>query len=301
MGTVDVLFLLIFLFLVPILFASDECQISMCGNGSIPIRFPFQLEDQTNPRSCGYPGFDLTCRSENKTVLKLPFSEEFYVRQISYITQEILLYDPLKCLPNRLLSLNLLGSPFVSAFYQNFTFLMCPSSFTKSRFPSIDCLSNSTHSVLATSSISLAASMSASCEVIKRLQVPVSRPVQFGEGFSTTLNNDLHLTWFEPDCSNCELQGGMCGFKSNTSQEIGCFYFPGKGKKIFLSETWFCHLQIHASLNSPWRSNGYFLTRSESSNKLHLLSEVNNIIKSCVTYESCISINQMEYGIYTCI
>ncbi|EXB62190.1 Putative RING-H2 finger protein ATL21A [Morus notabilis] len=236
MGTIDVLFFLIF-FLFPIIFASEECQISMCDNKSIPIRFPFQLEGQ-NLQNCGYPGFDLTCNSQNLTVLKLPFSGEFFVRQISYITQEILLYDPFKCLPRRLLSFNLSGSPFVSAFYQNFTFLMCPSSLTKSRYTSIDCLSNSTHSALATSSMSLATSMSASCEVISTLQVPVSRPVRYDEGFSSALNNDLHLTWYEPDCSICEAQGGLCGFKSNISQDIGCFYFPGKdgsndGLKLF--------------------------------------------------------------------
>ncbi|PON51347.1 43kDa postsynaptic protein [Parasponia andersonii] len=200
----------------------------MCGDNNIPIRFPFQLKSQ-QPQNCGYPGFELSCSSQNITVLKLPLSGEFYVRQISYMTQEIILYDPFKCLPSRLLSFNLSGSPFVSAFYQNYTFLSCPPSYTKSRFNPIDCLSNSTHSILATSSLSLAKTMSESCQILNTSTIPVWRPVQFNEGLSSSLNNDLHLTWYEPDCSTCEIQGGICGLKSNTSQEIGCFDNLGKG------------------------------------------------------------------------
>lgn len=234
MGSPDVLFFFLLFFLFPILQAQKQCQISMCGSRNFPIRFPFKLKDQ-QPQNCGFPGFDLSCSSTNITVLNLPISGEFYVRQISYMTQEIILYDPLGCLPRRLLSFNLSGSPFVSAFVQNYTFLSCPNSLTKSRLTPIDCLSNSTHSVLATSSASLAKKMSESCKIISTLTVPVSRPVQFNEGFSSSLENDLHLTWYEPDCSTCEIQGGICGFKSNSSQEIGCFYNLEKGKNFFLS------------------------------------------------------------------
>ncbi|KAL5572100.1 hypothetical protein UlMin_021697 [Ulmus minor] len=233
--TIDIFFLLLLLF--PILNAAEECRISSCGNESFPIRFPFQLQDQ-QPQNCGYPGFQLFCNNQNITVLRLPFSGEFFVRQISYITQEILLYDPDFCLPRRLLTFNLSNSPFVSAFYQNYTFLSCPSSFTKSRFTAIDCLSNLTHSILATSSMSLAISMSSSCQIISTLAIPVSRPVPYDEGFSSSLDNDLHLTWYVPDCSTCEEQGGMCRFRTNTSQEIGCFNNPEKdgskdGLRIF--------------------------------------------------------------------
>ncbi|XP_062091414.1 putative RING-H2 finger protein ATL21A [Humulus lupulus] len=230
MGFPEILLFLLF-FIFPSLHAQKQCPISMCGNRYIPVRFPFRLKSQQPRRNCGYPGFDLSCNKENRTVLKLPVSGEFYVRQINYITQEVLLYDPLNCLPRRLLSFNLSGSPFVSAFYQNYTFLSCPSSYTKSRFTPIDCLSNSTHSVLVTSSMALARQISAeSCKIIKNLTVPVSRPVPFNEGFSNSLENDIHLTWYVPDCSICEIQGGICGFKSNTSQEIGCFFNRENGR-----------------------------------------------------------------------
>lgn len=229
MGTIDDLFLLLFFFFFfPAIHAAE---ISICGSGneSVPVRFPFHLQGLQSKRF-GFPGFDLTCHSHNITVLKLPYSGEFFVRQINYATQEILLYDPGDCLPRRLLNFNLSGSPFVSAFYENYTFLSCPSSLTKSRFTSIACLSNSTNSVLATSSSGLANAMSSVCKVISTLEIPVSEPIQYSQGFSTTLDNDLRLTWYSPDCSNCEAEGGVCGFKTNTSKEIGCFYNdPNKG------------------------------------------------------------------------
>lgn len=246
MGTIDVLFFfLFFFFFISNIYTAEECLISICGRGnkSIPIRFPFQLQGQ-QPQHCGYPGFNLACNSRSMTVLKLPYSGEFFVRQVNYDTQEILLYDPENCLPRRLLSINLSGTPFVSAFYQNYTFFSCPPSLAKSRFTSIDCLSNSTRSVLATSSSGLANAMSSSCEIISTLEIPVSGPVQYDEGFSNTLDEDIHLTWYLPDCSICETQGGMCGFKSNTSTEIGCYYDPGKGKKLFFFKSSFCIWRI---------------------------------------------------------
>lgn len=216
------LFLLLFLFPHFYALELDDCPASMCGNNTfVPIRFPFGLRGY-QPENCTYPGFDLTCNTHT-TVLKLPNCGEFFVRAIDYVSQQIQLYDPSNCLPKRFLTLNLSGSPFVAPFYQNYTFLSCPSSFTESKFTPIDCLSNSTTSVLATPSTSLANSMSAVCKIIATLAVPVSGIVQSEDGFSTNFDSDLSLTWYEPSCTPCEGQGGICGFVSNASQALGCF------------------------------------------------------------------------------
>jgi hypothetical protein len=217
--------LLLLLFLPSIIRVTEPCQISMCGYKSIPIRFPFQQEDQ----NCGYPGFNLSCNGQSITVLKLPSSGEFFVRSIDYMMQQIQLYDPDNCLPRRLLRFNLSGSPFFSAYSQIYTFLSCPSQFPKpAGFTAVDCLGSPTNSVLATSSTGLANSMPPSCKIIATLAVPAAWPDHFGEGFSGTggLNGDLRLRWNVPDCGACEAQGSLCGFKSNSSQEIGCFDFP---------------------------------------------------------------------------
>ena len=217
--------LLLLLVLPSIIRVTEPCQISMCGHKSIPIRFPFQQEDQ----NCGYPGFNLSCNGQSIPVLKLPSSGEFFVRSIDYMMQQIQLYDPDNCLPRRLLLFNLSASPFFAAYSQIYTFLSCPSQFPKpAGFTAVDCLGSPTNSVLATSSAGLANSMPPSCKIIATLAVPVAWPDHFGEGFSGTggLNGDLRLRWNVPDCGACEAQGSLCGFKSNSSQEIGCFDFP---------------------------------------------------------------------------
>ncbi|KAJ7951297.1 putative Ring finger protein [Quillaja saponaria] len=205
-----------------------NCPISLCLNSRISIRFPFKLEG-TQPQTCGYPGFNLSCSNQSRTVLKLPYSGEFVVRNIDYITQQIQLYDPQDCLPKRLLSFNLSGSPFSATFYQNYTFLSCPTQLTRSRFTSIPCLSNSTNSVLATPSMRLVNSVSKSCKVITSLPIPVTWPIEDQE-FTTDLNDDLQLTWDIPDCGDCEAQGGMCGFVSKNSHQLGCFHDSKTGR-----------------------------------------------------------------------
>ncbi|XP_022757549.1 putative RING-H2 finger protein ATL21A [Durio zibethinus] len=229
--------LIFFSFLFPLIYAAEPCSTTKCGKNEIPIQFPFQLEGKL-PENCGYPGFNLGCKSQNTIVLKLPYSGEFFVRDINYLDQQIYLYDPDNCIPKRLLSFNLSGSPFLAAFHQNYTFLNCPTQVTKSRFTTIDCLSNSTNSVLATSSMSLANSMASSCQIITIFPVPVSWPAKYGETFSADLEDDIQLTWYTPQCGDCEAEGGICGFKSNNSKEIDCFHLPksgtsGNGLQVF--------------------------------------------------------------------
>jgi hypothetical protein len=223
MSIFKALFLLLFLPSTIRVTVTEPCPISMCGSKGIPIRFPFQRQDQ----NCGYPGFNLSCNGDQITVLKLPYAGEFFVRGIDYMMQQIQLYDPDNCLPRRLLRFNLSGSPFAAAYSQMYTFLSCPSQLAKpSGFRTVDCLGSSTISVIATSSTSLANSMPPSCKIIATLAVPVTWPDRYYEGFSTSLNGDLRLRWDVPDCGACEAQGSLCGFKSNASQEIGCFDFP---------------------------------------------------------------------------
>lgn len=241
MSILKVFFLL--LFLLSIIRVTEPCQISMCGPKSIPIRFPFQQQGQ----NCGYPGFNLSCNGQSKTVITLPYSGEFFVRTIDYMMQQIQLYDPDNCLPRRLLRFNLSGSPFFAAYSQMYTFYSCPSQFTKpAGFTAVDCLGNSTNSVLATSSASVWNSMPPSCKVIiSKLAVPVTWPDRYYEGLSADLNGDLQLRWNVPDCGVCEAQGSLCGFKSNTSQEIGCFDFPkaaGKNLTFFFFFSLCLHL-----------------------------------------------------------
>ncbi|KAK9013730.1 hypothetical protein V6N11_041728 [Hibiscus sabdariffa] len=223
--------LIFFSFLFSILHAAaaaaEPCSITMCGKNEVPIRFPFHQQGK-QPQSCGYPGFYLGCDTQNMIHLKLPYSGDFFVRRINYLDQLIHLYDPDGCLPRRLLSFNLSGSPFVAVFHHNYTFLSCPTQVMRSRFTStIGCLSNSTHSVLATSSIELAKRMaSSSCRIITTVPIPVSWPAESDEDYTAELDADIQLTWHAPHCGECEEQGGTCGLKDKTSKEIDCFHLP---------------------------------------------------------------------------
>ncbi|KAK7338056.1 hypothetical protein VNO77_18653 [Canavalia gladiata] len=220
----DILKILFHFFIFfPVTFASYDCQYFWCSDNNILIRFPFQLEGEQRPY-CGYPGFKLTCTNDGKTVLRLASSGEFYVRNINYLRQQIHVYDPLNCLPKRLLSLNLSGSPFIANFLRNYTFLSCPTRNTVigSQYIPIDCLGNSTSFVSAIPSVNFTNSLPDSCYVIKKVSVP--RLGQDEEIFKDDLSDDLRLTWYAPNCRYCESQEAMCGFQSRNSNQVHCYY-----------------------------------------------------------------------------
>ncbi|XP_019461663.1 PREDICTED: putative RING-H2 finger protein ATL21A [Lupinus angustifolius] len=215
-------------FIFPVIYASHDYPSSVCGDNGILIRFPFQLEGDQNPY-CGYPGFKLSCTNENKTVLKLPYSGEFYVHDINYLEQQIQVIDPDECLPKRILSLNFSGSPFTAIFHRNYSFLSCPYQNAGSQFIPIECLSNSTNFISAIPSVKLADSLPESCYVSRSLSVPVAR--------SGLLEETLTLTWDKPDCTNCEFQELMCGFESNNSSQVLCFpnHRTGKSQRVLVT------------------------------------------------------------------
>ncbi|KAJ9164292.1 hypothetical protein P3X46_023888 [Hevea brasiliensis] len=218
-------FLFIFFFFLQIADTQNFCLNAACARNEPVIRFPFRLQNRQF-KSCGYPGFDLSCdASTNRTLLELPFSGKFSVEAIDYVTQELWINDFNDCLPERILSLNLSSSPFAGNFYQNFTFFNCSlADYTKYRLNPIACLSGSTYTVFATSSlsvISLLSQPSSSCRSFATKEVPVEWPF-YGQILSSDLSDDLRLTWGAPACGKCESRGGRCGPKSNSTPEIVC-------------------------------------------------------------------------------
>lgn len=197
--------------------SSEFCSESRCSGDYQTVRFPFRIENR-QPKSCGYPGFDLSCHATGPPLLHLPSSGDFSVQYIDYRNQEIRINDPDNCLPKKILSLNLSGSPFVEKNSRNFTFFNC----SMNNFPywynldPIYCMSGSSHLVFASSSPMLIDMLSSKCVLIKTVSVP------FSWYFSSKLWDDLLLRWENPDCARCESLGQRCGFKSNSSHEIQC-------------------------------------------------------------------------------
>ncbi|PHU09733.1 hypothetical protein BC332_21593 [Capsicum chinense] len=237
----NLLLLFVFFLLFSSVYANYDCPPdSTCGNNRFDIRFPFGLQGPQNLRHCTYPGFNLKCNNRGRATLNVPGAGNFYVRDIDYLTQEIQLYDPFNCLPKRLTEFQIpSSSPFRAVYYRNYTFLTCSTDLVTSRINVIGCMSNSTISTLATSSMSLAREMITlyNCSVNSTLSLPFSWTSEYEPVFSSDLNNDLVLTWDEPNCQDCEAKRDRCGFKNATTGEVRCFDAPGTGStkimKIF--------------------------------------------------------------------
>ncbi|KAF5743463.1 putative RING/U-box superfamily protein [Tripterygium wilfordii] len=202
------------------------CYDTACSRTEPVIRFPFRLQN-LQPNRCGYPGFNLSCDLTNQTLLDLPNSGNFTIQAIDYSTQEIWINDPNSCLPRRILSLDLSGTPFTGANYQNFSFFNCTSgNYTRYRLNPIACLSGNTFTVFATSSMRVIGRLTTLCDFVSAVRVPVEWPGN-EQTLSSDLGEDLLLTWHQPGCKMCESRGGRCGFHSNTSyQHIVCSNLP---------------------------------------------------------------------------
>ncbi|CAH8381053.1 unnamed protein product [Eruca vesicaria subsp. sativa] len=222
---------LLFLSLLILTTTTATCTNAVCRRGDPTVRFPFRLSSH-QPESCGYSkGFDLTCGNNgvNRTTITLPFSGNFTVEVIDYAAQAILINDPNKCLPERILMLNLTSTPFSGVDVRPFTFFSCPTS-DYPRFGQltpITCLSDKNSTVFATAwPISVNYLSSQSCRLIKTVEVPVHWPSYEQAGSSWELTDNLWLTWRVPRCRRCERRGGKCGLKSNSSSETICSDAP---------------------------------------------------------------------------
>ncbi|OVA01963.1 zinc finger protein [Macleaya cordata] len=209
MGALEIY--LFFLLCFPSLIRCKEYCPYQCSKGEPIIQFPFRVSDRRQDELCGYPGFDLTCNSWNKTVLELPFSGEFFVRNINSFLREIEIYDTNNCLPGRLLNLNLSGSPFhLNGPYQKYMFFNCSSSsvdltnISSTSVAPISCLSTSTHTILATNlnttidpyitELMMMMNTSTSCELVATVSIPIQRK-RYLDGVFYEVSEDLVLTW----------------------------------------------------------------------------------------------------------
>ncbi|XAR52225.1 hypothetical protein NMG60_11020173 [Bertholletia excelsa] len=178
---------------------AGTCPNAACRRGEPEIRFPFWLE-ALQPKSCGYPGFKLSCDGSNRTVVHLPGSGLFGVQIIDYGTQEIWVNDP-----------------------GDYTLFNCSSNFRQYRFAPIGCMSRSGYTVFATSSVRVIRMLSSTsvCGLVATVAVPVELR-SFQEVVSSDLGDDLRLAWTEPRCGQCEWRGGRCGIKNDSSLELVC-------------------------------------------------------------------------------
>nr|GLL20077.1 rust resistance kinase Lr10-like [Ipomoea trifida] len=111
----------------------NECLPRKCGNNGPQISFPFRLKNM--PPECGQPGFDLLCTDKGETALEIPFPFlnatqppfpiKFFIEDIDYEYQEIVISGVDVCFPQLLSKLNLSASPFSSKDLDDFSFFSC--------------------------------------------------------------------------------------------------------------------------------------------------------------------------------
>ncbi|XVF53073.1 hypothetical protein PTKIN_Ptkin05aG0070300 [Pterospermum kingtungense] len=199
----------------------DRCP---TGCGTVPIRFPFQMNRSIPENRCGYDqGFTVRCQNEAQNILKFPFSGEFEIASIDYSSQLIQISDQTGCTPKRLLQgFNYSDTPFQPLSTRNFTFLNCTSDapiFLNAGVSAIPCLSTENHSVVALPTDRYNVSDRKRCVEMITFLYPIMGP----DDSSDSLGSSITLTWKEPDCLYCESIGGICQFKDDVSSDMGCF------------------------------------------------------------------------------
>ncbi|KAL2527416.1 Protein kinase superfamily protein [Abeliophyllum distichum] len=201
-----------FLLFSPLLIAGlDDCTTTRCSKLGPIIGFPFRNKFR-QPKHCGYPGFNLYCNESNETVLEQPFSVKLVVKKIDYVSQNIQLYDPDGCLPQKLLYRNLSASPFHFLENELSDYLLFNCSATeRGIYDIIPCLAVPGYQVYAIPPYSYTYSDEYSLNSCTKIHEISSVPPYM------LYENDLYLTWSEPYCGHCEFHGKICSLDTNKS------------------------------------------------------------------------------------
>ncbi|KAL2556227.1 Protein kinase superfamily protein [Forsythia ovata] len=236
---------LVFLSLFAVLGSSsqNECQVEKCRHHGPAIRFPFWIKDR-HQQHCGYPGFELHCTQNHDTVMelpfpvkasikdsKLPFSVQFYIKDIDYKNQLIEIYDVDGCFPGLLPVLNFSASPFQFesqfSYVDNFTLFNCSKMNPNNPYYSnyaVPCLSSPDYDIIKVrSDYYLYELPTYSCSKMFDIQ---SIPYDVFERPSP-----LVLEWSRPFCRHCEATGKHCRLKNDSSilYDTECYSSKPKG------------------------------------------------------------------------
>nr|GEX90169.1 putative RING-H2 finger protein ATL21A [Tanacetum cinerariifolium] len=192
----------------------QDCSPASCGPTEPQVRFPFRIIGRQHPW-CGFPGFDLSCDKHNHTVIRIPSSSRSYaVSRISYVSQVIYI-DPEFCRRNRIADFNLTDTPFEFNTVHSYTFYNCSLQSYGFMYPAVPfpCLSNANYSVIAVrTGIYAPGNMPVSCEVMKTISVPVR--------WNGDIRAELGMLWFTPYCRSCEMEGRVCGLRSDEGETV---------------------------------------------------------------------------------
>lgn len=215
---------------------TDNCLPTRCRKDGPKIQFPFRHK-YLQPLHCGYsPGFDLYCDDEkNETVLELPFSERVMVQKIDYVFQTVHIYDPERCLLQKML--NLSASPFqVPNYYplQDYILFNCSTPPDSYLYYNLPCYNDSKYQAFAVPIDSYQINDPYSFISCTKLHKISSIPEQMIDA------QDLMWSWTKPACGHCESQGKLCSFKNYTrGHQLRCVNIPDTKQGIYLLNHFF--------------------------------------------------------------
>ncbi|KAJ0038133.1 hypothetical protein Pint_22145 [Pistacia integerrima] len=198
----------------------DEfCPPTRCSPNGPEVRYPFRLKTQ-HP-FCGHEGFELSC-SNNKTLLHLPSSSDYYVQEISYVYSQITIMDVQEtaCTLQSLLVTNLKNSRFYVPFSGEYIIFNCTEKFQVSSddvVGPINCLSYDRNFVYLISSFSYSEeNLPSNCIMYRTVRASIA-------GTKGPLTNPGIVIGWKPhkECDNCENSRDYCGF-NKTSNSVMC-------------------------------------------------------------------------------
>ncbi|GAA0166904.1 hypothetical protein LIER_43775 [Lithospermum erythrorhizon] len=222
----------------PSVSADNLCDSSASCSPTGPIiQSPFWINKQQS-RTCGPQSFALSCNNKNQTILNLPFSGEFSVKYIDYASTFILINDPDSCLPNRILNLTLLSSPFrrIRPLYSgaSYKFVNCSANVTEfttvnfvARPVKFSCLSGQNHSVFAVSSLVTDQDLPSTCFRISSNSSNSLGWVDSSWWLFMTRRGDIGLEWIDTRCFSCAAQGLSCRV-SDDGNDMRCIISADK-------------------------------------------------------------------------
>ncbi|KAL1556794.1 rust resistance kinase Lr10-like [Salvia divinorum] len=210
---------------------ADGCNMPQRCRRGPSIRFPFRIKDKQS-QNCGYPGFDIYCSNNGDTMLDLPTSISLTVKKIDYTSQRIDLFDPQKCLAQKLQDLNLSSSPFKFVDNNNnnynnggdgYTIFNCSNSIRDLLYH-VPCLSDSRYQFYAVPNSSYMDSVSLT-NCTSYHNVPSVPSDVFAK-------NNVYLNWSEPACGvNCENSRTMCAPSNISTAKFMCVRKPPSDKE----------------------------------------------------------------------
>ncbi|PRQ32568.1 putative glycerophosphodiester phosphodiesterase, protein kinase RLK-Pelle-LRK10L-2 family [Rosa chinensis] len=206
----------------------EDCTETRCSNEGPAIRFPFRLKGR-QPVHCGYPGFDLSCTNDNKTLLEIPSSSKLSVTGINYKSQLIEADPGLDCLA-RDIFYHGSSSPF--KLVGNASLFSCPPSVERDEFitdsyPSFGCLArlspcHSNPGIPGNQIYATFPDPKSDCSIDNIPLVSCTKVHDYKFTLANTFGisyTAMYLHWSIPSCQHCKEMGKLCRLKNEFTNQ----------------------------------------------------------------------------------